>query len=478
MENNQNNNDLSFLKEQENAMSIKDIVAIFLRNFHWFVLSVAICMGIAIYKVHRQVPIYARKATVMLKLGPESTMSSGRNFEVMSSGYRRLGVVNTNLNNELIILHSRPLVRKVITELNLTTSYSYTTELMHRNQQLYTQSPIDVQFETANDYSNFNFTVTPVDNRHVRVADFGDGKTYVVSLNKLLKTPFGRIVIKPTLTYGPSYYRKKIFVTHHNIDELVSYYCSAISVSRASDDNTLINIAIRDVLPNRAEDILNTLIKIYNEDAIADKQKVIDYSAQFIEERIRIIDKDLESLEHSLDSFKIFHDVLDVRNYGTDVFDQSVSYTRERTSLENELSMSKFLLDQVKTLKKNNLLPVNIGVSESIEKVIDDYNENVLRLQRYEASGTTSNPYVQEMYFSLESMRDNIVILLNSQMESLKRQIQAVGQNKAMVRGQMEKIPTQQRYYLSVERIQKIKESLYLELLNRRGLHREQDYHR
>ncbi|MBP5614290.1 MAG: hypothetical protein J6X35_09140, partial [Bacteroidales bacterium] len=124
MENNQNNNELTFKEEQDNSFGLKDLVAIFLRNIHWFVLSVLVCMTVAVYKVHKAVPVYSRSTVVVLRLNSGSSTQFGRDFHYASSRYTsRMGMVNTDLNNEIIILKSRPIVGEMIRRLGLETGY-------------------------------------------------------------------------------------------------------------------------------------------------------------------------------------------------------------------------------------------------------------------------------------------------------------------------------------------------------------------
>ncbi|MBR4492546.1 MAG: hypothetical protein IKO98_07805, partial [Bacteroidales bacterium] len=399
MEDFQNNNELTFKEEQDNSFGLKDAVAIFLRNIHWFMLSVLVCMTVAVYRVHKTVPVYSRSTVVVLRLNSSSSTQYGRDFQYASSRYTsRMGMVNTDLNNEIIILKSRPIIAEMIHRLGLETGYYYLTGIMNRQTQLYTQSPVKVEVLESNEYSDFEFKVIPLDENTVQLTGFSNSAPLRVSMGKVLRTPVGRLVITPTITYGPAYYKKEIYVHHYNIENLVNYYCNAIQVNRVSDDNTLIRLALNDVLPTRAEEILSTLLNVYNEGARNDKQKVIEMSAQFIDDRLLTIDQELEGVENSLDSFKVNHHMLDFGSFGSEYRDQRMSYTNEKTSLENELVASRYMLEQVRSMKDNSLIALNTGVSPATERAIEAYNQKVLDLQRYEAGGTTNNPFVQNLY--------------------------------------------------------------------------------
>ena len=151
----QNVNELSFKEEQDNSFGLKDALVIFLRNVHWFVLSVLVCMTVAVYKVHKAVPVYARSTLVVLRLNSSGSTQSGRDFQYASSRYTsRMGMVNTDLNNEMIILKSRPIIREVINRLGLGTEYYYISGVMKRKMQLYSQSPVRVELLESNEYSD------------------------------------------------------------------------------------------------------------------------------------------------------------------------------------------------------------------------------------------------------------------------------------------------------------------------------------
>ena len=87
MNTNTNNNakeDMSFLEEESaGGMQFKDILFLFLRNIHWFILCALIGGGLAYYKVKGQEKIYSSSTSILLKSGNSGGSESFRSSALM-----------------------------------------------------------------------------------------------------------------------------------------------------------------------------------------------------------------------------------------------------------------------------------------------------------------------------------------------------------------------------------------------------------
>lgn len=246
-------------------------------------------------------------------------------------------------------------------------------------------------------------------------------------------------------------------------------YANALVAELGNEDATIINLSINDVSIRKAEDILNTLIEVYNENWIRDKNQIAVSTSQFISDRLGVIESELGHVDENISSYKSEHLLPDVQAASSLYMAQSAENNKELSTLNNQLSTAQYIRRELNTKQLDQTLPANSGiVSANIETQISEYNNLVLDRNRLIANSSEKNPLVKNMASSLQSMQrtiiqsvDNLIVSLNTQIRSLRRQEEATTNRLASN-------PNQAKYLLSVERQQKVKEELYLYLLQKR----------
>lgn len=276
-----------------------DIVMYLINRWYWFVLSVAVFGGYAWYQ-YAQTPFkYSRSATVMIK-----NANQGRNYGLD----RFQTITSTNVSNEILQFQSHNLMREVVSRLNANICYKMDDGL--REKELYTQAPVKVSFPEAEDYQTLSVNVTPINEREVRLTDFGGdmlpeaSKTLTAKLNDTIPSPLGKLVISPTLYYGSKWFNTTIHVEKNSIDNMASLFGSNLSINQAENDASILYLSLNDYSTVRAEDVLNTLITVYNEETIKDKNQIAINTSQFINERLIIIEKELGGVESEIENYK------------------------------------------------------------------------------------------------------------------------------------------------------------------------------
>ena len=382
-----------------------------------------------------------------------------------------------NVDNEMLVFQSRSLVEKVVRRLSLDKSYKINDGL--RKIELYTKSPVEVNFETAADGQYFSFEVMPLDSTQVELKDFVlaaagsqilDDTKIVATLGDTINTPVGRLVVTPTLYYADVYYDEPIYFSKSTMEGAVNSYVGKLTVALANKYATIINLTFKDESIPRAADALNTQIAVYNEDAINDKNQIAVNTSNFINDRLIIIEKELGSVDSNIESFKRENQLTDIKSE-TGMYLQNTSrFKQEGLSLDNQLSLAifirQYLLDPTKA---SDLIPANTGLSDGgIEQMIGEYNEILLRRDKLLQGSSHRNPVVMDLNNSLNAMRQSIIRSVDNLITGLNININNLREQENMTARRIEAVPSQQKYVLTVERQQKIKEELYLYLLNKR----------
>lgn len=456
-------------KQADTGLNVMDFLKIALANWMWFVLSVIICGGLAYYKLKKSPNIYYRSASILIK-----DQGSGTRTADASSAFYEVSTLkmNNSIENEMLIFKSQRLMQEVVKKLNLDVYYSIKGKF--RDFDLYHECPVVLSFPEVRDNASFSLKVTPLTQKKVSLSGFSsptwNGKEIVAELNDTVNTPVGKVVVTPSLFYSKDNFGSQYTVTKTNIAGAAARYNAALQVSVMSNGASMIKLGISDVSPRRAEDILNTLIDVYNQDAINDKNRISVNTANFINERLIIIEQELGGVESQIATFKSQNRLTDIASQTGTFMEASSRYQQEGVAMEGQLALTKYIRDYlVDPTKSNELIPSNTGISDvNIEGQISQYNALMLQRDKLLSNSSTKNPVVMDMNNTLAAMKqtmirtvDNLIAALNMKLNNIK------GEEERALR-RIAAVPSQQKYVLSVERQQKIKESLYIYLLNKR----------
>lgn len=460
------------LEENESSMGIKDFFYLCLAKWRWFVLSLVVVLGAAALYLLTTPPVYTRSTSLLLKFeqGPRSSITDAAGV----LGDLNLFQSYTNVNNEILSLQSPALMTEVVKRLGLNVNYS-TDGTFHKEVLYGLARPYEVEFEGFADNVGVSFTITPEDDGTLTLDHFRlDGDKYrgevTAYVDSLTSTPIGTLIVRQLVPSDTTVLGKPVYVSRSGYSAAGKAYAKKLVVGQSDDESTVIDLSIEDVSPQRAEDLLNTVIAIYNENWIKDKNQVAVSNSMFIEDRLAVIEQQLGTVDEDISAYKSEHLLPDVQSAATMYMTQSSEADAQLLELNIQLSMARYILNYMMSGNGDNqLLPTNSGIESSgIERQISEYNALQLQRNNLVANSSESNPIVVDMDNSLEAMRGAIVTSINNHIATLGTQIEAI-ENSAMQTSQrIAAAPGQGQYLLSVERQQKVMESLYLFLLQKR----------
>ena len=449
-----------------------DILRFLLSKWYWFALSVAIFGGWAWYRYSTTQFRYSTNSTVMFKDAHASARQAGLDRLANSTP-------QVNISNEILQFQSPELMRKAVLRLHAEVDYTVMDYL--RVEELYSRSPVKVSFLDITDDQTASLQVTPIDDEKVRLAGFTTGGPLTAPLGKTVRTPLGKLNISKTLYYNKEWYGRTINVFKNDINVTVSQLCPNLSITQASAEaassygfgntSSILYMNLSDVNPTRAEDILNTLIAIYNEETISDKNQIAINTSNFIDERLAIIEKELSGVEGQIQEFKEAHDMVDLGSVTSTEQGHRERYSTEVKDLLLQQQTGHYLRDYLRDPSKaTDLIPTNTGISNgAIEEQISQYNASKLRRDKLlEGGGGENNPVIEDLNNTLSSMRQNILRSVDNMNANISAKIEDVANRASQASARISQIPRQQRQMLSIERQQHIKEELYLYLLNKR----------
>ena len=455
-------------KPADDFIRIQDLWSMFVPQWYWFAISLFITLTIAVLYLLSTPPIYTRTAAILVKDNSKSSSSTSA-----MNDFSDLGIFksNTNINNELLTLKSPTLMTEVVNRLGLNETFTIRKGL--KNVDLYKVSPVTITFCDKIEVP-LSFTIKFSSKEAFAISELeisGEdiGETLSAQMGDSIQTSAGIMIVSPTQEFTDVFIGTSIRYVRGSVRAAVDTYSNALVAELGNEDATIINLSINDTSIRKAEDILNTLIEVYNENWIRDKNQIAVSTSQFISDRLGVIESELGHVDENISSYKSEHLLPDVQAASSLYMAQSAENNKELSTLNNQLSTAQYIRRELNTKQLDQTLPANSGiVSANIETQISEYNNLVLDRNRLIANSSEKNPLVKNMASSLQSMQrtiiqsvDNLIVSLNTQIRSLRRQEEATTNRLASN-------PNQAKYLLSVERQQKVKEELYLYLLQKR----------
>lgn len=396
-------------QEEHITFSVHDLIQTVIANWYWFVIPVFVCVGCGYIYILRTPKIYSRTANILVKdsrKGGDTDLATLSDLAGLSQ--RR------NVDNEIYILQSRRLMTEVVKQLGLTVQYETKDGL--RPQDLYGQSPIAVEFINDNDRQGFRFEVSLRPDSIVKLNYFEifgpDKQKFKQEISAVfgdtISTPVGQMIIRPTLYMSPDYYEKApIRVTKGNLGVVTQFYQHEVKSFVANKQASIITISMRSSVPKKAEDVINTLIAVYEKDAIDDKRGIAESTGQFIDNRLAIISGELSEVDRNIEKFKKDNKIYDIVSEAEQTITESAQYKVDGLSLENQIRMTEFLKEYLlDPAKANELIPGTLSInSPAINTQIDAYNTELQRYMKLNSDNSGNNPIVQDLGNGLASTR-------------------------------------------------------------------------
>lgn len=452
-------------------INIREELEKYLRYWPWFVLSVLIALGYAYFKLRQTTPIYSTTATIIIKDGKNSQNTEMAAFSELGL----IGGMNSNsIENEIGIMRSRRLMESVVKSLNI--NIQYFDEQKLRNQELYINTPIlalpmMMDEEKLRNVVGNTFRINYAGDNEILITRLSDEKTIKEKLGTPVDLDFAQVIFTENELLPKAALNKDrpILVKFSPVENVASYYRRDLNVMVKEKNSSLIELAINDPVQEKAEDILDQLVLEYNREAIEDKNLVAMNTAEFIDERLSIINEELDSVETGKVEFKEDNRLTDIQAESQLFMSTASEFKGRQQELGTQIELADAMLNYLRTSSTGDLLPANLGIQESaVNSGIEEYNQLVLERNRVLSGSTEINPVVVKLDRQIEELRGNVLQSLSRMRSNLKITEGNLNRQAASIGSQISAVPSKERQLLSIERQQQIKQTLYLFLLQKR----------
>lgn len=450
-----------------NKLRLQDYFFLCISHWPWFVISLLITMGGAVLHLKKTPKIYTRTASILIKPN-DSGFGSEQQL-------KELGIMQSpsNVTNEILSLQTTPIAKEIVNLLNLEVNYLH--EGTFHDEVIYgIHNPVTILFEDLNDNETAFLYITLNADSSLVLSDMRRNNevfdnNVTMKLGETKQTPIGNITVLPSLYYKHGM-TDRIKVSRSTVDAVAGSVKGRISVRLRNNNSTILDISYTDVSIPRAEDVLNALITVYNENWVKDRNQITVSTNDFIKERLGVIEQELGHVEQNISNYKSEHLVPDIQQVGSMAISQASAAEQESNTLSNQIYMVRYIRSYLLDGRhENQLLPSNSGIgSSTIGGQIEEYNKILLQRNNHLANSSLQNPLVMDLDQHLATLRRSIIQSLDNELAILMTQQKNIRADYNQAIAKIASNPQQAKYLLSVERQQKVKESLYLFLLQKR----------
>ena len=466
--------------QTEDFIRLQDLLYLCLAQWRWFILSLVVTCGIATFYNLTTPNVYQRTASLMIK---DESKAQGIGSDVASMfSDMGMGNMKSNVNNELIAIQSPAVLLETGKRLKLDVDYAIDGRF-HKEALYGADLPVTVDFVGFTDEQSGSFKLqlkgdgsyiisklkgVTRDNLPVDDSDEITGR-----IGQIIRTPLGKIKVDkaPAVTQFVSGEDEPVlYVSRCNVYAMTDRIKGSLSASLSDVKSTVIDLTYKDVLSKRAEDVINTIITVYRKNWLEDKNQMTISTSHFITERLGVIERELGDVDTNISAFKSSNLLPDVEAAAQQYMQKSTEVDKQIMDLNSRLAIAQYIRNYLTgKVGKNQLLPSNTGIeSPGIEQQITEYNKNQLERNNIVANSSEQNPLVADYDQSLASMRKSIAASLDNFVVTLKTQLSTLQANEAATTSQIASNPNQAKYLQTVGRQQKVKEALYLFLLQKR----------
>ena len=459
---------LNNLHEEEPLLSLADIWGLIWGHKWWYVASLAFFLCVGVFYLYVTPKVYSRVAKVLIdESNQDATM---RNLVVASAGMMRLRSFNS-VENEIETFASPDLMQVVVERLGLQTRY--VQEQLLRDVELYRNCPFEARFAGENPHSPYSFKVTPAGEEgfvlsEFRLKDEKFKEEVPGSYGDTLQTPVGKVVLYPVETDVDFNHPVKVSWTTGM--SAAKAFCRNMHIALSGKESSVLVFSINDTYPSRASSILSTLIDVYNEMWINNKNRAAINTTDFINERLVVIEKELGLVEDALKQYKSKNNLTDIKAVAQSYVTESSEYATKAFEVNNQLSIAQYIKEYLNNPANSlSLIPSNLGLtSASVEAQIKEYNDIVLQRDRLLSGGGENNPMVTDLNAALASIRTAILRSIDNLIATLQLQLSKIESQEKQILARMSSNSGQELQLLSIERQQQITQELYMFLLQKR----------
>lgn len=449
------------ISEGESNFDFKKEFFKYLYYWKFFLVSSILFFVAAITVLRYSTKIYKTTAKIQIIDKKQTSLELPTASELFSNS-------KINLENEMEVLKSIPILSNVIKNKNLQTSVFEIGNIMKR---LTTEYPFKVSvYGPIDTLSGYTFKLNITENGFEIIDVQNESKSY--SFNGTSTTNYTHTLPFEIIDFDKNMFikneKKGYEIRFSSKSEIISSLKKTIKLAQIGKDSEIIKLDFNSESSKYSEIVLNELIDVYNDDGVKDRQLIHKRTIDFVNERYAYLSAELDSIEIAKQFYKVNNNLVDLISNSAISLEKSFKSEEEIYNIENQISITNLLINSLDN-NKLELLPANMVIeNEEINTLISNYNQIILERKKLILSAGSSNPSTKQLDYNILDFRSNIINSLQSHLSQLKNIKSKLSDQFYKYNIDISNLPEKEKILRAIERNQKIKESLYLFLLQKR----------
>ncbi|MCC6817457.1 MAG: polysaccharide biosynthesis tyrosine autokinase [Bacteroidia bacterium] len=438
--------------KEETINIVGEIVQKYLPYWPIFVITIAIGLTGSFFKLRYATPQYEAGAGIMLKDkqdGVESVLNALEGTEKKK-----------NVENEIELLKSKNLMTQVVKNLGI---YAHIYQ-PGRVKHLITYNTTPVTF-VASQPDSFRSTpgLVPFTYLPKEKAVLLEGKKY--PLEMAVQTPYGKFKIQHHSEFEVSD-NKQYFLQLVSVNDMAKGLVGHLNVFTGGKQSTIVNLKISDPSPQRAIDVLSTLIKVYNEASIRDKNSTAAATLDFIDNRLKLVINELSNIEMDVQNYKSREGVFDISTEGTAVMQQSQAVDSRLAEISIQISV----LDEIERYVYNGgAAPATLGITDpQLLGLLNKLSTAEMQLDRLKKTAAENSPSILTAKSEIDKLKPNVLENIRNSRKNLQITRSSIQGESYKFNSILKSIPKKEREIIEIGREQGVKQSIYTFLLQKR----------
>lgn len=459
----------------EEEIDLRELIFSYLSYWPWIITSVFLCFVGAWLYLYFTPPVYRVSGSIIIK-DEKKEGNAGTAIGLENLGLGGMITASQNMDNEMEVLRSKSLLKRVVNDLELYITYKNEDEFPA--QDLYKSSPVIVSLtpQEADKLSEsvlIHMKFSSVDGLEVKV-NVGDSlySRHFDQLPAVLPTDVGTFgfMLNDSFQAGEGKEVSHVSAVISQPMKVAKGYLNALAIKPTSKTTSVAIISLENTNSRRGRDFINKLLEMYNQNANNDKNEVAEKTRDFINTRIEIINKELGNTEEKLETFKRNAGLTNISSDAELALEGNAEYEKKRVANGTQINLIHDLVTYINDSSNEfEVLPGNIGLSDGgLSIQIDRYNELILERKRLLNTSTENNPAIINLTASIQAMKTNVRATMNGVLQGLLITKADLDREAKRFSRRISDAPGQERQYVSITRQQEIKAGLYLMLLQKR----------
>ena len=457
---------------EKKEITLHEIINDYTRYWYFFVTGVIISLVIATLILRYSTPIYETQTTIIVK----DERSGGGAVELAAFSelsFFANSFSSKKMESEIVIIKSRNIISKTIKALNL--NVVYYIEGAIKGTEIYSYKPIKVSYiDSENDKASIfpKLIVAIIDRASFTLSSEGGEESKTYNFGDTIDLLSGKIIVVPNFQNDEkfsTYIDKPIHVYYYSVESIARLYQGKIEAIHDGKNGDVLRLKIKSTLREKAEDFLDELMYQYNQDAINDKNQIALKTSEFIDSRLLIITRELDSVENDKEIFKSSNRLTDIESESNLMMESASEFNKRQVDLTTQIQLTKSMVDYMKNSPVTELIPSNIGLSENeVSLSVNTFNQLVLERNKLLENSTSKNPVIVNIDGQLKHLHTSILKSIITQQNRLELILKDLNIEENKFNSKLSQVPKKEKLFRGIVRQQNIKEQLYLFLLRQR----------